>query len=83
MSGRGSKHNSFHFIKEFASQFPIKGVIFTKPDGSIKVIADGEEGDLGEFIKKFERGGVFSTTENFYVKWQNPNEKIQETFNIS
>lgn len=80
ISGRGLGYDSFRYIKELASRFKIKGVVFTKPDGGIKVIADGEERDLVEFARKLERSSFFSSTENFYVKWKEPNEKIQETF---
>ena len=80
ISGRGLGPNSLRHIKELASQLQIRGVAFTKPDGSIRVAADGEERNLEEFVKKLERVNIFSSIENFYVKWQEPNEESKNFY---
>ena len=56
-------------VKEKADQFKINGIVSIQEDGSIKVIAEGQEKDLGKFVKKLKKGRLFSHIENFYVKW--------------
>jgi len=59
----------------------IKGIVFTKPDGSIKVVAKGEERDLLEFASKLERESSSREIENFYTKWSEPNKDL-ESFHV-
>ena len=54
-SGIGGKGLGFPFLKEIkniALKFQIKGIVFTKPDGSIKIIAEGIFGVLKTFIRR-------------------------------
>lgn len=74
IGGRMLNTNSLFWLQKVATQLGIKGVVFTKRDGSIKLMADGEEKNLIEFAKKIETGGIFYETENFYVKWSEPRE---------
>ena len=43
MSGRMMGFNSLSWIRDVAMKLEIKGAVFTRPDGSIKVVAEGEE----------------------------------------
>jgi len=43
ISGRILGHNSLVWIKDLAIKLGLKGAVFTKHDGSIKVMAEGEE----------------------------------------
>ena len=70
IAGRGLDKNSFGWIEELASRLGIVGACFTRPDGSIRVSAEGEESVLQEFAHKIERGCMFGTVENFFVKWE-------------
>jgi len=56
--------------------------VFTKDDGSIKVVAEGEDGDLTKFTKRLEKSFFFSSIENFYVNWHDSTKEFQD-FSIS
>lgn len=71
ISGKIMRPDSLSFIQNLAEELGIKGVVFEKPDGSIKIIAEGEEEDLEDFIESIKRGKVFSEIDNFYVNWDN------------
>lgn len=58
IAGKGFKFDYLLWIEKLASRFEIKGIIFTKNDGSIKIIAEGEEKNLLELIRKIE-GVIF------------------------
>jgi acylphosphatase len=72
ISGKRMELNSLHFIRDIATQLEFKGEIFVKSDGSVRIIAEGEEESLKEFAGKVEQAGVFSELENFYANWSNP-----------
>jgi acylphosphatase len=69
IAGRIMGNDSLSWIRDTATALGVSGAVFTKPDGSIKLVADGEEGTLVEFVKEIERGRVFSSVENFYINW--------------
>jgi acylphosphatase len=76
IAGKGLGFNYLNWIRNLAIQLKIKGIVFTRRDGSIKVIAEGEETDLIEFTEKIKKGGFLSEIENFYVKWGEPSENL-------
>ena len=81
--GRGLGNDFISSIKELAGRFPIKGGVSTRPDGSIRIIAEGEEAELGEFISKVRRGTLFSAIESFDVVWKEVEEKTDRFFVLS
>ena len=81
IAGRGLGFHYLRQIKNLAIKFNVKGIVFTKPDGSIKVVAKGEERDLAEFTYKLERESNTHEIENFYTKWVEPNKDL-ESFHI-
>ncbi len=85
-SGIAGKGLGFHYlqrVRSLALKFPIKGIVFTKPDGSIKVVAEGEERDLMEFARKLERESNTGSVENFYVKWSEPNKDLESFYVVT
>lgn len=83
-AGLSEKSLDFDFligIKENAVRLGLVGKVFTKEDGSIKFIAEGEEEDLAEFAEKFEKGNFLHLVENFYVVWKEPLKEF-DTFTI-
>ena len=70
IAGRELKKSSFAWIERLASELDLKGACFTRPDGSIRVTAEGEEPALQEFARKIERGNMFGTVENFFIRWE-------------
>ena len=69
IAGKGLSFEFLTWIREAALSLGLKGVAFTKNDGSVKVIAESEEATLEEFAKKLQEGAdMFSTVvENFYA----------------
>ncbi len=85
-SGISGKSLGFPYLREvknLALKFQIKGIVFTKPDGSIKVVAEGEEENLAEFANKLERESYSREIENFYTKWGEPNEDLQSFYVVT
>lgn len=80
-SGVGGKGLSFDYLSEIrdrAIKFRLVGTTFFKVDGSIKVIAGGEAVALEEFVKTLKPNRFFSTIENFYILWKEPNNKYTD-----
>jgi len=82
ISGKGLNYDYLSGIKDLAIKLGLKGVVFTKDDGSIKVIAEGEDGNLIKFAKRLEKNFFFSPIENFYVNWHDSTKEFQN-FSIS
>ncbi len=86
MSGKNLSYDYLLWINRLAIQLGLKGITFFKNDGSIKVIAEGEERSLLFFIAKLKRGRyffpLFSPVENFSITWQTPKHEF-ENFSIS
>ena len=70
IGGRALNKDSFSWIERIATELEIRGAVFTRPDGSIRVPAEGEEPALQEFARKIEKGNMFGTVENFFIKWE-------------
>ncbi|MFA6520136.1 MAG: acylphosphatase [Candidatus Paceibacterota bacterium] len=75
IAGRGFSSHSLPWVEKLAAQLFITGAVFSRPDGSIRITAEGEEGVLEQFAKKIEDGRIFSSTENFFVKWSEPQKR--------
>ena len=69
ISGRDLGFPYLKGIRDLATRCQIKGIVFTAPDGSIKVVAEGEERNLIEFTNKLEMESNSRDIENFYIKW--------------
>ena len=71
-----SESNFLLHIKESAQALGLLGVVFARDDGSIKIIAEGDEETLAKFTKKAGQGhsllNLFTTIDNFFVKWEEP-----------
>ena len=86
MWGKNLNYEYLLWIYHQAVRLGLKGITFSKSDGSIKVIAEGEEKNLLFFTKKLKRGRFlhhfFNPVENFCVKWQEPRNEFED-FSIS
>lgn len=76
IAGKELGFNHLVWIKKIANQFQIKGTVFTKSDGSIKIIAEGDEKNLIEFAKILKNRNTGHAIENFYVKLSEPVEDL-------
>ena len=84
--GRRLDYEYLVWIKNNAIRLGLKGITFFKNDGSVRVIAEGEENNLDIFARKLERGRTFlfflSPIENFSVTWHEPRKEFED-FSIS
>jgi len=82
IAGKGLDFDSLSRIKDQAIKLRLVGTTFMKDDGSIKVIAEGNDSDLEEFAKTLKPSRFFSSIENFYIIWKEPSLKYKD-FSIS
>lgn len=81
-SGRNLNYKYLVWIWRHATKLGIKGITFFKSDGSIKVIAEGEEKNINLFIRKLKRGRcllkMFSPIEYFSVIHCEPRNEFRD-----
>ncbi|MFA5936812.1 MAG: acylphosphatase [Candidatus Paceibacterota bacterium] len=83
ISGKNLDYKDLLVIKKEAEDFNLRGTTFFKDDGSVKIVAEGEEEILEKFIKNIkEDANVFAFVENFSVKWSNSKSEF-DNFSIS
>ena len=61
------------FVREQAVPYGIKGWVRNLPDGSVEILAEGENEMLNNFIEKVRIGPVFGTVSDITV------EKVEPT----
>lgn len=57
------------FAQRVAERLGLNGYAQNMPDGSVKIIVEGEKGAIEEFIEECRRGPPLSEVENVDVKW--------------
>ena len=62
--------------KQKADTLGLLGCVENMQDGTVRVIAEGKDGDVRLFLKGLARGSKFAKVETFEVHW----EKMQGTF---
>ncbi len=76
MWGKNLDYGDFEKIKDFADDLGIKGNIFFRDDGSMKLTAEAEEKKLLFFVERLKKKRVPGLTvgpmENFSVVWHEP-----------
>lgn len=86
ISGKNLSYDYLLWIRRHAIRLGLKGITFFKNDGSIKVVAEGEDKNLLFFVKKLRRGRfllpIFSPVENFSIKWSGAKYEF-ENFSIT
>ncbi len=80
IAGKEFSHNAYAFIKEAASGLGIRGAAFTKVDGSLRIVAEGEEADLTQFAEQLRNGGIYHEVENFYAHISDPVENFGDFY---
>ena len=78
MWGRRLDYDYLEWIARKAEKFGVTGTTFFRDDGSIEVIAEGEESALEKFTKRLSRGHLFIQVENFSVVWSKPSGKYED-----
>ncbi len=60
------------FVKQIADKLRINGSVKNSPDGSVEVIAEGEEEDLRTLVRTCEEGPKGSVIDNTHVYYDEP-----------
>jgi acylphosphatase len=57
------------FTKRYADHFHITGFVQNQADGSVKVMASGDEANLASFIEKLREGPRMAIVKKLKVTW--------------
>lgn len=55
-----------------AEELGLSGWVKNEPDGSVTIVAEGEEEKLKELIKEIEKGPSFAQVKEIKIKWEKP-----------
>jgi acylphosphatase len=74
-------YNYLLWVSKTAIDLGLKGIAFVRDDGSIEVIAEGDDEKLSKFIVRIRNGHpifhMFTTINNFSVKWHEPTNEYK------
>jgi acylphosphatase len=63
------------FVQRYARKLDLSGTVKNLPDGSVRVIAQGDRGSLEKLIEFLHKGSVFSRVESVSLSWPKPKEE--------
>ena len=69
------------FAQRKAKSLEIAGIAQNLPNGSVRIIAQGEERNLKKFIGELRKGPVLARVDDVDVIWRDATQKF-ESFNI-
>ena len=72
VSGRVQMVMYRDFAQRKASRLRLSGTVRNLKDGTVEVVAQGEEKDLEAYIKKLNRGSILSSVSGVAVEWREP-----------
>ena len=78
IAGKGFGFDYISSVRDMVVRYDLVGIVFEKKDGSIKLIAEGEEENLIKLTEKLEDGSLIHSVENFYVKWDEPKGEFKD-----
>jgi acylphosphatase len=65
------------FVRRKAKGLNLKGIVKNLKDGSVLIIAQGPESDLGSFLEIIEKGSLASRVDSIKVDWREPKEQYR------
>jgi acylphosphatase len=81
ISAERVSYDYLRWAQKMANRFGLTGIAFTNEDGSMGIIAEGEDEKLSRFIRRARSGHpifhIFTTIINFSVKWHEPTNEYQ------
>lgn len=66
------------FAQRKARKLGISGMVENFPDGSVKVVAQGSEGNLLELVSYLKKGSMLAKVENVSVAWAEPMDSFED-----
>lgn len=70
------------YARRGAVRLGLTGTVQNLKDGTVEVVAQGEEGVLKKYIERLKRGSLLSRVENVELEWKEA-EKRFDRFTIS
>lgn len=70
------------FVKRSAKTLGVFGYVKNLPDGSVEILAQGNEESLNKLIEKLHKGSMFSKVQDVEVNWREP-QKEHSDFKIT
>lgn len=75
-------YNYLLWISKTAIALDLKGKAFIRDDGSVDIIAEGDDEKLSKFIRRIRSGHpvfhMFTTINNFCVRWHEPTNEYKD-----
>ena len=69
------------FTRRNARRLGLTGTVQNMSDGSVRVVAEGEEDALRKFLARLHKGPIFARVENVEESWNEATEEFK-TFEI-
>lgn len=66
------------FVKDTADLMKVLGYVTNRPDGSVFIIAQGNEKILNEFLKKIQKGSILSKVEGMSYNFRNKSKEFED-----
>jgi len=66
------------FSRRMARRYGLVGTVENLPDGTVKVVAQGDELKLKKYIEDLKRGSIFSRVDAVDEKWGNAEQSFSD-----
>lgn len=66
------------FAQRKARKLGLVGTVQNQKDGSVQVVAEGDEQRLNEYIKYLNRGSILSKVKNVRISWFEPSGQFTD-----
>jgi acylphosphatase len=70
VSGRVQGVAFRYYIERWASSLSLSGWVRNRPDGKVEAMAEGEEGDVQDLIRRMKEGPPMAQVDGLDVEWQ-------------
>jgi acylphosphatase len=78
ISGRVQMVMYRDFAQRKARKLGLVGTVQNQKDGSVNVIAEGEESILNDYVKYLNRGSILSKVKNVRISWAEPSGSFSD-----
>ncbi|MBI2574928.1 acylphosphatase, partial [Candidatus Woesearchaeota archaeon] len=65
------------FVRKEADKFGISGFVRNLQDGTVEIVAEGEEDKLNIFIRECKRGSLLAFVKNAEIKYEQPTGEFE------
>ncbi|MBS1266762.1 MAG: Acylphosphatase [Candidatus Woesearchaeota archaeon] len=66
------------YIKKKANKLGLKGTVRNKSDGSVQIIAEGEEKQIEKLIHEARKGSFLARVDNLDIKYEKPTKDYDD-----